>query len=87
MAVNGTDRFKYIFNIGGAVNSIYDLQEAPSNNLIAQSFQGETTDRVIQWTYWNSRYKGEPNDIGSHDARANVTMEGCFDGTTCSVIE
>ena len=54
---NGVDRFRYTFNLGGAVNGIYDLELNPNTNLVAPSYQGETTDRVIQWTYWNSRYK------------------------------
>jgi hypothetical protein len=80
--------FKYVFNKGGAVCGIYDLDIAPEVNLIGDSFQGETTDRVIQWTYWNSRFLGSPHDSGDRDVRANVTMEGCFDGKhTCEVLE
>jgi len=39
---------------------------------------------VIQWTYWNGNYFADSNPVGSHDKRANATMEGCFDGTTCT---
>lgn len=80
--------FKYIFNKGGAVSGVYDLDIAPETNLVGDSFQGETTDRVIQWTYWNSRFLGSLHDSGDKDVRANVTMEGCFHGKfTCEVLE
>lgn len=80
--------FKYVFNKGGAVSGIYDVDIAPDTNLVGDSFQGETTDRVIQWTYWNSRFLGSSHDSGDKDARANVTMEGCFHGKyTCDVME
>lgn len=41
---------------------------------------------MVQWTYWNDRYKVPVNPDGSKDQRANATMEGCFDGTTCDSI-
>ena len=87
VALAGAERFKYVFNKGGAVSGIYDLRIAPAQNLVGPSFQGETTDRVIQWTYWNSRYKAPDNPVGSRDKRANVTMEGSFgEAATCEVI-
>jgi hypothetical protein len=57
----------YVFNKGGAINGIFDLQIAPAQNLIGPSFQGESTDRVIQWTYWNARYEVPVNPVGDHD--------------------
>jgi hypothetical protein len=54
--VEGADRFKYTFGKGGSVNGIFDLDINPTGNLVAPSFHGETTDRVIQWTYWNGNY-------------------------------
>lgn len=87
VTLNGVDRFRYVFNKGGAINGIFDLALAPGQNLIGQSFQGETTDRVIQWTYWNGRYKVPGNPVGSKDRRANATMEGSFaDAATCDVV-
>lgn len=87
VALGGPDRFKYVFNKGGAINGIFDLQISPSQNLIGPSFQGETTDRVIQWTYWNGRYKAPNNPVGSKDRRANATMEGSYgDAATCDVV-
>lgn len=88
VAVGGQDRFRYGFNKGGAVNAIHDLTLSPADNLIAGSFQGETTDRVIQWTYWNECYETDRHAVGDGDPRANVTMEGSFhDAATCDVID
>ncbi|WP_435895631.1 hypothetical protein [Oceaniferula spumae] len=88
VSVQGKERFRYTFNLGGAINGIYDLVIAPKQNLIGESFQGETTDRVIQWTYWNSRYEALPHKLGDGDVRANVTMEGCYHGDAlCSVLK
>lgn len=85
---DGVRRFRYVFNKGGAINGLYDLQIARETNLVGDSFQGETTDRVIQWTYWNSRYLSAPHTIGDKDRRANVTMEGCYGGdVTCDVLQ
>lgn len=88
VSTDGTPRYRYVFNKGGAINGVYDLRILPKQNLVGQSYKGETTDRVIQWTYWNSRYRGSPHDLGSKDTRANATMEGSFgDHATCEVIE
>ncbi len=85
--LDGRERFTYVFNKGGAINGIFDLQIAPGQNLIGPSFQGESTDRVIQWTYWNWRYEVPGNPVGDHDKRANVTMEGSFgEVATCDAI-
>ena len=87
VALGGVGRFRYGFNKGGAINGIFDLAIAPAQNLIGQSFQGETTDRVIQWTYWNGRYKVPDNPVGDKNRRANATMEGCYAGAaTCDVV-
>jgi len=81
-------RFRYEFTPGGALSGLYDLDRAAQINLVGDSFQGETTDRVIQWTYWNSRYLGAPHDAGDKDRRANVSMAGCFAGKhTCDVLD
>ncbi|MFP6899374.1 MAG: hypothetical protein VCA36_00435 [Opitutales bacterium] len=85
--VEGKDRYRYVFNKGGAVKGIFDLRIAPKTNLIADSFQGETTDRVIQWTYWNARYLADSHEVGNRDRRANATMEGSHkDAATCEVL-
>ncbi|MEZ5299243.1 MAG: hypothetical protein R3F11_01025 [Verrucomicrobiales bacterium] len=87
ISVGEVPRYRYRFNKGGAINGIYDLKIAPDENLIGESFQGETTDRVIQWTYWNARYEAKPHDLGDKNVRANVTMEGCFhEAATCEVL-
>ena len=62
----------------GAIREIVDLRNEPEHNLIAPSYQGESTDRVLQWTYWNSAYLGEAHDEGDGDRRVNVTMEGAY---------
>jgi hypothetical protein len=81
-------RFRYGFNPGGAIASIRDLDLAPETELIGDSFQGETTDRVIQWTYWNCRYLTPAHGHGDGDRRANVTMEGSYGGAeVCEVLE
>lgn len=69
---------QFAFNRCGAINAIYDQVNTPTNNLVAPSYAGETTDRVIQWTYWNSAYLGEVHTNGDGDRRLNVTMEGAF---------
>jgi hypothetical protein len=47
VTVDNAIRYKYTFGLGGAINGIYDLYVAPDTNLVAKSFHGETTDRVI----------------------------------------
>lgn len=87
VSVGGAERFRYAFNKGGAIRGIHDLALAPERNLVGESFQGETTDRVIQWTYWNSSYEGRAHEEGDGDTRANVTMEGCYhEAATCEVL-
>lgn len=87
VSLEDEERFKYVFNKGGAINGLYDLQIAPTRNLIGESFQGESTDRVIQWTYWNFRYAADPHKTGNRQRSANVTMEGSFhEAATCEVL-
>ncbi|MDB9786570.1 discoidin domain-containing protein [Bacteriovoracaceae bacterium] len=76
ISLNSVQKWKYVFNPGGAISEMYDLSYSSNNNLIASSFMGETSDRVIQWTYWNSNYISSDNPIGNGGRRANVTMEG-----------
>lgn len=81
-------RFRFGFNPGGAICSVRDLDLAPEVEMVGDSFQGETTDRVIQWTYWNERYLAAPHEVGDKNRRANVTMEGCYHGAeVCEVLE
>jgi hypothetical protein len=81
-------RFRFGFNPGGAICSVRDLDLAPEVEIIGDAFQGETTDRVIQWTYWNGRYLAQAHQAGDGDRRANVTMEGCYHGReVCEVLE
>ncbi|MFN8369823.1 MAG: hypothetical protein U0T83_04255 [Bacteriovoracaceae bacterium] len=63
----------------GGIDQIYDIKNLASQNLIAASFKGERTDRVIQWTYWNSLFKGNIHQQGNKDRRLNITLSGAYD--------
>jgi hypothetical protein len=81
----GQGLFDYRFGGAGAIAEMRDVQ-AGYSHLLAQSFQGEMTDRVIQWVAWDL---GLLNPLPGFDQeyqwRFNVTqagnVKGAFNGT------
>lgn len=59
---NGQARFDLRIGTGGVISELRDNQ---NNNvpLLAASFQGEVTDRVIQWSWWDTYPGGVYNRI------------------------
>ena len=74
----------------GSTGIISQLSDARNGrNLLAPTYQGEVTDRTIQWTFWelgqNAVYD-HPN-LPSHKDRFNLTQAGTFENLLNETIE
>ena len=75
------------FGSGGVIAQLQDSRNG--NNYLAPSFQGETTDRVIQWTLWEQGQRAV-HDVGSlppFEDRFNITQAGNFDGALAGTVD
>ncbi|GAA3623606.1 hypothetical protein [Flavivirga jejuensis] len=79
LVLNGNGEPYYDFRIGtgGAMSEIRDLTES-SENLLSPSYNGEQTDRIIQWTLWsiNGDIKNTEDLELLNKQRYNVTQGG-----------
>ena len=76
---NGRAQFDVRFGSAGVIAEIRDADTGQS--LLAPSFKGEQTDRVIQWTLWETGNTVR-HDVGSlpdFEDRFNTTQAGTFD--------
>ncbi len=77
---NGNAATRVRFGSAGVISSVVDARTG--RNLLAPSYQGEVTDRVVQWTIWevgkNAVYD-VPGLPGWED-RFNMTQAGTFSG-------
>lgn len=71
---NGVPDFDYRLGTGGALSEIKDLVDG--NELIASSFAGEITDRVIQQVFWSFGVTTPSQPVSAHDVRFNVDQAG-----------
>ena len=79
LVLNGNEKPYYDFRIGtgGVISEIRDLTDS-NKNLLSPSYNGEQTDRVIQWTLWsiNGDIKNIENTTNLNEQRYNVTQGG-----------
>jgi hypothetical protein len=72
----GTGLFDYRFGGAGAVAEMRDVQDGYAA-ILAPSFKGEMTDRVIQWVWWDLKLLNPlPNWEQEWAWRFNVTQAG-----------
>ena len=83
----GDSAFEFRFGSAGVISEIKDARTG--QELLAPSFQGESTDRVVQWTLWE--IGGQVvNDIATlpdYEDRFNVTQAGTFDDVFQETVE
>jgi|GEM_PF-2088270 len=82
---DGVLMFDYRLGAGGA---IAEMRDVPSGNkrLLSPSFQGEATDRIIQWTWWSDSITNAVAGLPSFEHRFNVTQGGDFVGQPAPII-
>lgn len=77
---NGIAANRYRFGATGVISQATDARTG--RNLLAPSYQGESTDRVIQWTIWevgkNAVY--DVPGLPPFEDRFNMTQAGTFSG-------
>ena len=76
---NGRAQFDVRFGSAGVIAEIRDADTGRS--LLAPSFKGEQTDRVIQWTLWEtgSTVRHDVRSLPDFEDRFNTTQAGTFD--------
>lgn len=72
---NDQEMFDYRIGAGGAVAEMRDVKNN-YRRLLSPSYQGEVTDRIIQWTWWSDSITKEVADVRPFEYRFNVTQGG-----------
>lgn len=84
---NGNVANRVRFGSTGTISHLTDARNG--RNLLAPSYQGEVTDRILQWTFWelgqNAVYD-HPN-LPAHKDRFNLTQAGTFDNLLNDTVE
>jgi hypothetical protein len=85
-SLDGSLAYSYRIGAGGAIVAMNE-GTAGARPLLSPSFQGEHTDRIIQWTAWSDDITHEVSTLPKFEWRFNITQGGCFDGTLSPVIK
>lgn len=72
---NGLLRYTYRLGSGGCIRNIYDVQDE-YKDLLSGSFNGETTDRVVQKVFWIHSVLSEEPNLSAGNQRWNVNQAG-----------
>ena len=84
LSSGGSNAFALRLGAGGAVSEI----KGGGQSLLSPSFQGEVTDRIMQWTIWSDTVTNRVASLPKKfEWRFNVTQGGCFDGTISPTTE
>ena len=79
---SGSDAYDFRIGVGGALTEMRDRTDG-FKPLLSPSFQGEATDRIIQWTIWSLNHgitNPAATQLPTFEQRYNVTQGGNFDG-------
>ena len=84
---DGTPEFDFRLGAAGVIAEIRDVDSG--ENLLAPSFQGESTDRVVQWTLWEIGQTIRHNvaSLPDFEDRFNTTQAGTFDNVLHGTVE
>ena len=78
---NGTAHLDFRLGSAGVIAEIRDVSSGRS--LLAPSFNGEMTDRVVQWTLWEAgpTVRHDVQSLPEFEDRFNLTQAGNFENT------
>ena len=84
---NGNAQIDFRFGSSGVIAEIRDV--ATGDNLLAPTFQGEVTDRVVQWTLWElgQTVQHDVASLPDFEDRFNVTQAGTFDNVLNGTVD
>ncbi|WP_159092311.1 hypothetical protein [Aquimarina sp. Aq107] len=87
MKKNDVATYDLRIGTGGVISEIRDRTES-FKQLLSPTFNGEQTDRVVQWTLWsfNGDIKNTASNLPSFEHRYNVTQGGTFDNQLSETI-
>ena len=76
---NGQPMFDYRIGAGGAIAELRSIPDG-FQRLLSPTFNGELTDRVIQYTTWSETITNPVPGLPQFEHRYNVTQAGTFSG-------
>ena len=84
---DGTPEFDFRLGAAGVIAEIRDV--VSGERLLAPSFQGEVTDRVVQWTLWEFGQTILQNvaSLPEFEDRFNTTQAGTFNNVIHGTVE
>jgi hypothetical protein len=84
---SGNDQIDIRFGSAGVIAEIRDV--ATGRSLLAPSYQGESTDRVIQWTLWETgqTVRHDVPSLPDFEDRFNTTQAGTFDNVLNGIVD
>ena len=84
---NGTAHLDFRFGSAGVIAEIRDVRSGRS--LLAPSFNGEITDRVVQWTLWEAgpTVRHDVPSLPDFEDRFNVTQAGTFENVLNGTVD
>ena len=75
----GEPMFDYRLGAGGSVAEVRNIPNG-FQRLLSPTFNGELTDRVVQYTTWSNSVVNVVPGLPAFEHRFNVTQAGTFDG-------
>ena len=83
----GQEAYQFRFGSTGVISSLIDSRTG--RNLLAPSYQGEVTDRVIQWSFWEVGRNAVYNhpQLPAHADRLNVTQAGTYENVLQDTVQ
>lgn len=83
---NKKPMFRFRLGAGGSISELFAVC-ASNQSMLSPSFQGEVTDRIIQWTIWDHGLKNPDSPSKKFERRFNITQGGTFDNLISPIIE
>ena len=84
---NGAAEFDFRLGAAGVIAEVRDA--ANGQSLLAPTFQGEVTDRVLQWTLWElgQTVRHDVPSLPTFEDRYNQTQAGTFDNVIHGTVD
>ena len=78
--------YSFTIGAGGGISAIDDLDSKPQS-LLAPTFKGEHTDRIVQWTAWCDDIVSDIKTAAPSAGRFNITQGGDVEGSFATIVD
>ena len=84
---SGVAQVEFRLGAAGVIGEIRDVRSGKT--LLAPTFRGEVTDRVVQWTMWElgRTVRFDVGSLPDFEDRFNMTQAGTFDGRLHGIVD